>query len=90
MKIHKSCLKIEKFIENQIFELCANVNSAIAIRFYQKSVLTTAFGWGLFSSGAYFREGLFSREYGINIAYRDIPKVRYLPYPTEYELQKSP
>ena len=24
-----------------------------------------ALGWGLFSSGAYFREGLFSREYGI-------------------------
>ena len=63
-KILKSCLKLEKLIENQIFRLWFIVNSAIAIPFYQKSVFTIDLGWGLFSSGAYFREGLFLREYG--------------------------
>ena len=51
-------------MENQIFELCVNVISTITVPFYQKSVLTIDLGWGLFTSGAYYREGLFSRVYG--------------------------
>ena len=54
-KMHKSCLKIEKFIENQIFKLCVNGNSAIAIPFYQKCA------YNCFRVGLIFELGLFLR-----------------------------
>ena len=64
-KYNNLAYKNADFIEDQLSKLSFNVFRAISQRFCQKCFLIWDLGWGLLSSGAYFRVALFSREYGI-------------------------